>query len=148
MKIPYGAWVLVADAGRFLLLENKGDPDLIDLRVRAAETHPDEKASDLGTDRPGRLAEVGVRRVAAQETDWHDLAEDEGAKDLAGRINAWFEARAVETMVLIADPRTLGRIRPHLSPRAEEGIVASFDKDLTHLPVDALERWITGEAAG
>jgi len=69
MQIKHAGWVVVADAGRFLVLENRGDGELIDLRIRAVETRDSAKTSDIGTDRPGRLAEVGSRRVATVETD-------------------------------------------------------------------------------
>lgn len=143
MKLQNAAWVLVADAGRFLVLENHGDEDLIDLRVLAAETHERAPTSEQGADRPGRLAAVGARRVAAVETDWHALDEGEGAKDLAERLNGWAGAKAFPALLLIADPKTLGAMRPHLDEATKRKVLAEFNKDLTHMPVDALEKWIS-----
>lgn len=143
MKIPHASWVVVADAGKFLVLENIGEDDLLNLQVLAAETHENPRSRDQGTDRPGRMAAPLSPRSAVDDTDWHRLEEARAAADLAHRIEGWLLARACESLVLVADPRTLGEVRRVLSDSARKHIAAEVARDLTKLSVADIESHLT-----
>ena len=92
-----------------------------------------------GTDRPGRLDHAAAGPSTVQETDWHRLEKERFAKDLAERLQGWALAGRYGALVLVADPRTLGVLRPELHKAVQERLVAEVDKDLTGMPVSEIE---------
>jgi protein required for attachment to host cells len=74
-----------------------------------------------------------------QETDWHRLEKERFARDLADRLERWALAGRYEALVLVADPRTLGVLRPELHKAVQERLLAEVDKDLTGMPVGEIE---------
>ncbi|MHA1560176.1 MAG: host attachment protein [Alphaproteobacteria bacterium] len=143
--IPRGTLILVCDGGKALLLTNQGDQDLPDIRVtEVIEAAPNPATSDQGTDRPGRLGVGPAGRVAADQTDWHRRAEEAFATQLA----ALLEARQHTTerpLIIAAAPRMLGDLRRELSAAVAKTVIAEFDRDLVHQPLDAIERVLIGD---
>lgn len=141
MKVPHKAWVLVADGERFVVFENHGDAELIDLRVVDNE-HILNPADHLqGTDRPGRMSDRSPgHKSAVEETNWHVLEKQHFAETTAGKLNDWALGKKFNDLVVIADPRTLGSLRPRYSPPVKAKLRKELDKDLTHLPVNEIEQ--------
>jgi len=139
MRIANGTWVLVADGEKYLLLRNEGGAALVDLRVIAHAEQDNPPNREQGTDRPGRLDDPGPGRSAVEETDWHRLAKERFAKDLADRLRLWALADRFEALVVAADPRTLGVLRPALHKAVVERLVGEVDKDLTKMPLPEIE---------
>jgi protein required for attachment to host cells len=139
MLMDQGTWVLVADGEKFLLLRNAAKRGRVVLEVidQGAVDNPPTRSQ--GTDRPGRLDHSAAGPSAVQETDWHRLEKERFAKDLADRLQRWALAGRYDALVLIADPRTLGVLRPDLHKAVQERLVAELDKDLTKMPVDEIE---------
>src|SRR5258708_40109395 len=76
MHIKEGAWVVVCDGAKAIVLENIGDPTYPDLRMREAQEQPDRRTREIGTDAPGRaINSVGSIRSAVEQTDFHDESE-------------------------------------------------------------------------
>jgi protein required for attachment to host cells len=141
MEIGNGSWVLVADGEKFLVLRNQGDAELLDLRViRHGETE-NPATHEQGTDRPGRYDDQGAPggRSAFEDTDWHRLEKERFAKDLAERLRRWALDNRFHKLVIAADPRTLGVLRPELHKAVTERLAGELDKDLTSLPVGDIE---------
>jgi protein required for attachment to host cells len=139
MRIANGTWVLVADGEKYLLLRNEGGAGLVDLRVIAHAEQDNPPNREQGTDRPGRLEDPGPGRSAVEETDWHRLAKERFARDLADRLRLWALADRFEALVVAADPRTLGVLRPALHKAVVERLVGEVDKDLTKMPLPEIE---------
>ena len=76
MHLPTGAFVLVCDGSKALLLENKGDADLLDLRIVEALTDDNPPNRDQSSDRAGRFKTPSGAHAATEQTDWHDIAEE------------------------------------------------------------------------
>jgi protein required for attachment to host cells len=145
LKLGQGAWVVVCDGRKTVILENIGDVVYPDLRTRSAIEAEDAPTGALGTDRPGRVHQrFGEARSAVEQTDWHDQQEDEFLRALAARLDRAVEAREVAELVLVAPPRALGRIRKAYSRRLKDAIVAEIDKDLASHPVADIERHLFG----
>lgn len=141
MKLPHGAWVVVADGAKALFLENHGDPDLIDLRVRRHDEQKPAPTREQGADKPGRMPDGGfAQKSALEQTDWHDLEEARFVEALAERLNRLALQGKFSKLVLIADPRSLGRLRPALHDRARDAILAEIPKDLAHQSIPAIEK--------
>ncbi|TPE46890.1 baeRF12 domain-containing protein [Amaricoccus solimangrovi] len=139
MRIQNGTWVLVADGEKYLLLRNHGDADLPDLRVIGHEELDNPPTREQGTDRPGRFDDPGPGRSAAEETDWKRLEKERFAKDLAEQLRLWALEGRFRALVLVADPRTLGVLRPLLHKEVESRLEAEINKDLARLPVPEIE---------
>lgn len=145
MMLPHGTWVLVLDGEKFLLLRNRGDDEIMDLRVIGHEEIRNPPTREQGTDRPGRIPDDGVQnRSAMEETDWHALEKHRFVKDMAERLRTWALENRFERMVILADPRSLGDLRGEIHDEVRRRIVAEIDKDLTNMPVGRLEEVLQG----
>jgi protein required for attachment to host cells len=140
MRIGNGTWVLVADGEKYLLLSNHGDAELLDLRILRHGEADNPPTHVQGTDRPGRLDDAGgPGRSAVEDTDWHRLEKERFAKDLAERLRRWALGNQFRHLVIVADPRTLGVLRPELHKAVTERLDGEVDKDLTRMPVPEIE---------
>lgn len=140
MDIPHKAWVLVADGERFVVFENHGDADLLDLRTVGAEAISNPPDRLQGSDRPGRLSDNGVnQKSSVAETDWHVIEKVHFAERAAGLLKDWALRKRFDDLVVIADPRTLGTLRKHYHAAVSNKVRAEIDKDFTHLPVNEIE---------
>lgn len=145
IRIPEGAWIVVCDGRKALILENIGDADYPDLRTRDVDKQDDPSTSDLGADRPGRAPQsVGGRRSTMEETDWHDQAEGEFLADLIRRLDAALLSKEAKDLVIVAPPRALGALRKVYSSHIRSALIAEIDKDLTTMPIDQIEKHLVG----
>lgn len=151
MKLDHDTWVVVADGEKYLLLRNKGDQEFLHLEVIDHEESKNPPAREMATDRPGRQHDAtrdtggGVAAFgtsAMDDTDWHRLEEERFARSLAERLSGMVEKGRFASLVVIADPRSLGAIRSASDDRLRSVIVAEMDKDLTNLPLEGIERSI------
>lgn len=140
MRIRHGDWVVVADSRKCLLLENVGDGERMDLRVVRATERKNPPNRDQAADRPGRYQQASAPRSALEETDWHALAKDRAAQDLAARLNRWALSGAFDRFVFAADPATLGAVRADLTHNAKACLTALIEKRLVDLSIDDIER--------
>lgn len=145
MKTPHGAWVVVADGGRYVILENHGDAERLDLRLLSRVEHENPPTREQGSDRPGRFADNGPGgRSAVDDTDWHNLEEARFASELASRLRAWALDGRFDKLIVAADPKTLGRLRPELHDEVKKRLLGEIAKDLTKHPIDKIEAAIAG----
>lgn len=143
--IPHDAWVLVADGEKALILRNEGDGAYPNLQVTRLIEQDNPATRDQGTDRPGRFSDgPSVHRSAVQETDWHRLAEERFARDLADRLYKAAHAGRFDRLILVAPPRTLGELRDALHKEVRARVIAEIDKDLTNHPVHEIEKIVAG----
>jgi protein required for attachment to host cells len=139
--LAHGTWVLVADGEKALFLRNAADAETPHLVVVSKEAQDNPKDSAQGTSAPGRRGDTGPgQRSALADTDWHRLAKDRFAADLAERLHALAHRRAFDRIVLVADPRLLGALRGALHAEVRARVVGELGADLTGAPVDAIER--------
>jgi len=147
VRLQHGDRVLVCDGRKALLLENNGDAERIDLRVREKRERADASTSEQGTDAPGRVhASVGAARSAVQQTDWHERDEQDFLKSVADELNGAGDELRNERIVVIAPPRALAVLRAAWSPLMQKAIVAEIHKDLVRTPVSEIEAMFTKAA--
>lgn len=122
-KIPTGTWVMVADGTEARLFHNVGSSAKISLK-------------QVELLKPADLLDDGPSGRRPPESD--DQATDEAtfAKQLAQRLNAAALKNEYEHLVLMADPQTLGQIRPQLHKETERRIVMEVAKTFTNAPVE------------
>lgn len=140
MHIPHAAWVVIADGEKYLLLRNKGDDDLLDLRVIDHDEIANPPTREQGTDKPGRFDDAGPGRSAVQDTDWHQLEKERFAEELGERLRRWALENRFDALVVICDAATLGVLRKTYHKAVESRLVGEVAKDLVNHPIDAIER--------
>ena len=125
-KIPAGTWVMVADGAEARLFHNVGSKAKLSLKQVALLKH-------------GDLLDQGPAGHRPPESD--DQATDEAtfAKQLAQRLNAAALNNEYEHLVLMADPQTLGQIRPQLHKETERRIVMEVAKTFTNAPLEDIQ---------
>jgi protein required for attachment to host cells len=141
LKLGHGAWVVVCDGAKALILENNGDKQRPDLRTREVFEIDNPSTAKQGTDKPGRShSSVGPGRSAVGQTDWHDQAEAKFLKDLTGKIHLAVHGGETRELVIVAPSRALGMIRKNYTPAIKEALREEIDKDLVKMPVDQIEK--------
>ncbi|MCS0495198.1 host attachment family protein [Ancylobacter mangrovi] len=141
IKIEAGAWVVVCDGRKALILCNKGDATFPNLRTHEVHEQDNPPTGAQGTDAPGRVHQsASPARSSVEPTDWHDEAERDFLRELAGKLDAAVAKGEVKSLVIVAAPRALGVLRPFYSPALKEAIGAEVDRDMVKLPVYEIEK--------
>ena len=143
MHLPTGTYVLVSDAAKALLLENKGDAALLDLRVVKALQASNPPARDLASDRPGRFKTPQGGYAATEQTDQHQAAEDHFLAQVAEETLRVMAQASPANLVVAADPRSLGKLRTMLSDSGSVVLIAEINKDLAHQALPQIEEAIS-----
>ena len=111
LKIDNGAWVVVCDGAKALVLENTGNRMTPNLTTKEVYEQSDARTRELGTDKPGRaFSSAGGVRSAVEQTDWHDQAEQKFLSKLAARLDK--AVQAVLTFVESGLPEAMNRFNP------------------------------------
>ena len=148
MSIPSQALVFVGDGRKMLFLRNHGGAARLDLRTEAHDEQELLKDRELKSDAPGLSGQSGgFGRPAMDETDYHQQAEDQWAKDAAERLNRRALAKDYDALVIVAPPKSLGELRKHFHKETEKRLVATFNKEMTDRPLADIEDLLAGEPA-
>lgn len=126
-KIPADAMVVVADGERARIFRNVGSEHALSLKQQEQVT-----PKDIEDDGPSGSAPP---EQSAQQTD-----EATFAKQLAQRLNHGALTNAYAHLVLVADPQTLGQMRPQLHKETVARMHAELAKDLTNSTLQDIER--------
>ncbi|MDF1715101.1 MAG: host attachment family protein [Antarcticimicrobium sp.] len=142
-KLTNGTWIVVADSEKALLMRNLTDHADPNFEVISREEQP-EVADNA--DRPGRRADTGPGQSSAMEqSDWHVLARDRFAKDLAGILYGHAHKGAYAHLVIAAAPDLLGKLRDELHPEVKSRVVAEIPKNMANHTIRDLERLIKAD---
>lgn len=122
--IPSGTMVVVADGRQARVFRNYGD-------TRGLKLQQDEALD----------AEIahGSGPSGSQPIE-NDVGEAAFAKVLAERINQAALRHRFDHIVLVADPTTLGEMRPQLHHETKQRMLAEVAKDWTNTPLDQVEK--------
>jgi len=132
IKLEHDIWVLVADGEKALFLRNEGDREYPNLQVVREMTEENPPTHEQGTDRPGRLSDgPSVHRSAVADTDWHKIAKERFADEIAARLYRMAHRGDFDRIVLVAPPVVLGELRKKLHKEVGEKIAAEVPKELT-----------------
>jgi len=125
-KIQTGTWIVVADGSGARLFHNVGNGAKVSLKQQQLLEPKDLEDDGPSGSRPPESSE--------KSTD-----EATFAKQLANRLNAAALAQEYDHLVLMADPQTLGQLRPQLHSEATRRIVKEVAKTFTNSPVGDIE---------
>jgi protein required for attachment to host cells len=128
-KIPTGTWVVVADGTQARFFQNVGKQDA--LRLTQEDVIKPDVVDEQGQGPSGHRPP----EESLEQTD-----EATFAKQLAHRLNAAALKQEYEHLFLIADPKTLGEIRPQLHAETTKRITGELAKTLTNSTLDEIEK--------
>jgi protein required for attachment to host cells len=141
IKIPHDALVFVGDGEKALFLRNKGDSRNLNLVVERIFEQDNPATREQGTDKPGRsFSSTGTHRSSMEQTDWHQIAEERFAEDIADRLYRQAHADRFQELVVIAPPRVLGNLRKAFHKAVSARVTAEIPKELTSHPVYEIEK--------
>jgi protein required for attachment to host cells len=148
MPLPNRALVLVLDGRKLLFFRNHGDENQIDLRTESHDERADAKDSDLKTDGPGAGAQSGgYGRPAMDETDLHQLDEDNWVKEAADQLKRRALNNDFDALAIVAPPKALGVLRKALHKEVERRTVCTINKEMSGRPTPDIEALIVSETA-
>jgi protein required for attachment to host cells len=127
--IPTGTWVVVADGAHARLFHNVGKQDALKLKQDdlLKPDVSDEQAQGPSGHRP-------------PEESPEQTEEATFAKQLVHRLNAAALKQEFEHLFLVADPKTLGEIRPQLHAETTKRITGELAKTLTNSTLEDIEK--------
>ncbi len=133
-------WVVVANqSGARIFSAAASGAGLIELED-AFNPRGRARDGDIDADRPGRSfdsAGDGRHALGREETPSEHAAAD-FARHVAARLAAARSAAEFDSLVLVAEPRFLGRLRAALDDPTAATVSASLDKDLVRLDAGEL----------
>ena len=145
-KLKNGTWVIIADGEKALFLENQTDGEDPFLEVFREEEQENPPNRDQAANRRGRFNDgPSVHRSAVDDTDWHQLAKDRFAGELADSLYQKAHAGAFEQIVLVAPPGTLGELRHQMHQEVSNKVIGEIDKTLTNHALDDIEKIVVKE---
>jgi len=144
VMIDKGAWVVVCDGAKALVLENVGNRLTPSLVTREVYEQPDPKTHELGTDKPGRsFSSVGAGRSAMEQTDWHDQEEQRFLAKLVARLEKAVLAGETQALIVVAPPRAIGVLRQRYSSHLRQVLKAEIEKDYVKMSVADIARHLS-----
>ncbi|MFV0359182.1 host attachment protein [Tropicimonas sp.] len=147
-RISHGTWVLIADGEKALFLRNDLDAQNPDLNLVIEKRQDDPPNREQQSDRPGRRADGGDnQRSAMEEADWHRLAKERFADELARLLYSKAHDGAFTRLVIVAPPVVLGELRRRLHKEVADKVVAEIPKTLTNVPLDRIEKSLKDDLA-
>jgi protein required for attachment to host cells len=141
--VPHDTLLLVGDGQKALFLRNRGSAQRVELVVERILARDNPPTREQGTDRPGRSsASPGVAQSAMEEVDWHHIAKERFADELADALYRHAHANLFEKLVIIAPPKILGSLRKAFHADVVERVVGEIPKEMTSHPVAEIERLV------
>ena len=80
-----------------------------------------------------------------EETDWHQLAEDRFAVEIAATLYRRVHAGHCEKLVIVAPPKVLGEMRKAFHKEVSACISAEIPKELTSHPLPEIEKILAAD---
>ncbi|MEO5628491.1 MAG: host attachment family protein [Thermomonas sp.] len=126
-RIPADAMVVVADGESARVFRNVGTENALSLKQQELLTVQN-------------VNDEGPSGSAPPEQSEHQTDEATFAKQLAHHLNHGALTNAYAHLVLIADPQTLGQMRPQLHKETLQRLHGDLAKTLTNSSVQDIER--------
>ncbi|WP_458792849.1 host attachment family protein [Yoonia sp. MH D7] len=147
-QIENGTWVLIADGEKALFLRNETDAENPNLQVIRKEEQENPKDIDQSANRPGRVGQSATHgKSAYDDTDWHELAKERFAADLADILYKRAHNGDFEKIILAAAPNILGELRAKLHQVVTDKVIAEIPKTLTNHALQDIEKILVNDLA-
>jgi protein required for attachment to host cells len=129
-KIPNGALVVVADGTGARFFRNSGQENKISL-------------TGEGEFNPANLNDEGASGMRPPESSSKETDEATFAKQLANELYRRAHSGDFSALVLIADPQTLGQIRPTLHKEVQDRLISEIGKTFTNASITDIQKALT-----
>jgi protein required for attachment to host cells len=141
MAEAHDTWFLVADGSRARILMTAGRKAPIETVEVFESWEAHLLPHELGRDRPGRSFESSAptRHGMEPPTDPQLVAKQKFIRRVADTLNRAALEKRFGALYLIAEPRTLGMLRPELHDLTRAAVREEVDKDWISLPEQKLE---------
>jgi protein required for attachment to host cells len=143
-KLVKGAWVVVADEDKALVLKNTGSAMAVVLEVLERTDTADLLAVE---DRSGR-GKDHQQRETVEPANYHRMAGATLAQAIAAHLITAHRAGDFAQLVLVAPPQVLGALRDALDGALASVTVAELPKTLTGHPLPKIAEILQAELAG
>ena len=138
-------WIVVAESARARIGSASGTKGK--LREVADLSHPESRLHDreLTSDGLGRAFDSHGQGRHSMEpaTDPQDREAQAFAVEVARQVNRGRHEASFDSLVLMAPPKFLGRLRAELSKPARSALLAELDKNLVEADAKTLQRHLS-----
>jgi protein required for attachment to host cells len=134
-------WVVIADGGKARIVEMRRKPYAFRLVTEYASVDQHRTSKELASDAAGRVyrTQGPGSHTMQPRSDPHENVEEQFVTDLARRLEKAAGQSRFEYLALVADARTLGRLRRGLGKNVADRVVEERPLDLTPLSLRDLE---------
>lgn len=126
-RIPSGTRIVVADGGGARILRNAGEDGSLSLQ-------------QLEVIDPAQLPLATPAGSQPPELSGASVEEAGFAKRLAQRLNEDALKHRYQHLVLLADPHTLGQMRPLLHKEVQQRLIREDPRNLANAPLEEIAR--------
>ncbi len=138
-------WVAVVNRSEARIFEiNEKEKNKLKLVVKMENPKGRLKNSEINADRPGvnafSFAYSQTSLTKSQEPT--DRVAQVFAKSISKELEKAFNAHLFQNLILVVEPRFLGKIRAALSKQTYERVLTTLHKDLVHVADHDLHQYI------
>lgn len=127
--------VVVFDGSRLATYRNESQPPSLELKLESTRSLDNPPTREQGDSPPPRTNDSFGRRSAMEGPDYHQMAEDRFAGEIAVDLATDLAKGEFSHLVIVAPPAALSMFRKSASPELRRAVVLEINKDLTkHSP--------------
>jgi len=140
-------WVLVADSGTARILRLRQEPPECHQVQTLTSASQHQTTREMVSDAKGRdfHHRGGAGNTMEPRGDAHDLAEQAFCNSLVETLEHAAGKHEFEHLGIIADPKTLGRLRKQMSKALAARVKLEVHHDLVKLPAQSLAERVRAE---
>ena len=134
-------WILVCDSARGRLFETRGNDPTWKLVEVFGHAESRSKVSDLVGDHSGQSSSQGPsvhHNALAPSSSPKEVEKGHFGHTLLTMLDQAMRSKRFDGWVLVAPPHFLGMLKSELTSELQKHLIASLDKDLTHLAAPEL----------
>jgi len=134
-------WVLVANSGQARVLEMRRKPYEFQQVTELVSEAQHLTSKEIVSDASGRVYHTQGPGTHAMNprSDPHENAEEQFSRSLAQKMEKAARLGRFDQMLIVADPKTLGRLRQQMTKGLADKVERGVSLDLVGLPLSQLE---------
>ena len=139
-------WVLVANSGQARILELRRKPYAFQQVTELVSEAQHMTNKELVSDASGRVYHTqgpGTHSMNPR-SDPHENAEEQFSRSLIQKMERAAQLGRFDQLLVIADPKTVGRLRQQMNKTLAGKVVQEVSLDLVGLPLPQLEARVRG----
>ena len=139
-------WVLVANSGHARILEMQKNPYTFQQVAELVSEAQHLTNKELVSDASGRVyhSQGPGTHSMKPRSDPHENAEEHFSRSLAQKMEKAAQLHRFDQLLIIADPKTMGRLRQQMHRALSDRVTDEVSLDLVGLPLNRLESRVRG----